>query len=448
MTTPCVKVLLSELLACETGPELAKVLSDLTVAELKFVLSDWETWAHFQQIAPDRLKPETQWSTWLIMGGRGAGKTRAGAEWVRQLVRTEPSDPALRIALVGASYGEAREVMIDGVSGLRSLNWVDGKPTFTSSRRQITWPNGAVAQLFSAEDPEELRGPQFGFAWLDEVGKWSNDRETFDMLQFGLRLGKRPRQVITTTPRPTRLLKQLLSDDSVVTTRMTTDDNAVNLPRAFLEAVNRKYGETRLGRQELEGELVDDIDAALFTRELIERARCRVVPPLRRIVIGVDPPVSHKARASVCGIVCAGVSDTAEAYVLEDASLANATPYAWAKRVVETYERWNADRVVAEVNQGGDMVETVLRNAFPALSFAGVHATRGKRTRAEPVAALYERGLVHHAGQFRNLEDQMCNFGPDGLSLGESPDRVDALVWSLTHLMLNAADANPRIRKT
>lgn len=427
---------------------LPEVLPRLENDDIDFSQLDWPTWAHDAQLPPDLRKPPVCWSSWLVLGGRGSGKTRAGAEWLRAVIGS-PSRPArpLRIALVGPSYGEAREVMVDGVSGLMSLDWRHRQPELVSSRRLLVWPDGSKAHLFSAEDPEQLRGPQFDFAWCDELGKWRNVQETFDMLQFGLRLGPEPRQVITTTPRPIPLLRRLLEDASVAVTRLSTNDNASNLPALFLKAVERRYGGTRLGRQELAGELIEDIEGALFRRDLIETGRTGPAPDLARIVVAVDPPASHGSDGSTCGIVCAGVGADGDAYVLEDASLQQATPARWANAVAACFEAWHADRVVAEVNQGGDMVESVLRAAHPAISFRAVRASRGKHARAEPVAALYERGLVHHAGTFPALEDQMCNFGPDGLSLGQSPDRVDALVWALSDLMLGDPAGSPRIRR-
>ncbi len=427
---------------------LPEVLPRLENDEIGFSALDWPTWAHDAQLPPDLHKPPADWSAWLVLGGRGSGKTRAGAEWLRMAIRWHPRQAApLRIAIVGPSYAEAREVMVDGVSGLLSLDWSSGKPQFISSRRLLVWPDGSEAQLFSAEDPEQLRGPQFDFAWSDELCKWRNAQETFDMLQFGLRLGPAPRQVITTTPRPVPLLRQLLDDAAVKVSRMATIDNAMNLPPSFLDAVHRRYGGTRLGRQELGGELIEDVEGALFRRDLVEAGRNGLAPELVRIVVAVDPPANHGSAGSICGIVCAGLGTDGEAYVLEDASVQQATPVRWANAVAACFEAWQADRVVAEVNQGGDMVESVLRAAHPTISFRAVRASRGKHARAEPVAALYERGLVHHAGTFPALEDQMCNFGPDGLSLGQSPDRVDALVWALSDLMLGDPGSSPRIRR-
>jgi phage terminase large subunit-like protein len=390
----------------------------------------------------EQKPPGGDWRTWLVMGGRGSGKTRAGAEWVHRLASAgQRSD--LRIALVAETLGDAREVMIDGVSGICRVarkNW----PTFEISRRRLVWPNGAVAQIFSSEDPEALRGPQFHYAWCDELGKWKHAEETFDMLQFGLRLGHDPRQLVTTTPRPVPVLKRLIADPSTALVRIATGGNAKNLAPGFIAALERRYGGTRLGRQELDGELIEDRDDALWRRSDIEACTIRFVPALRRIVVAVDPP-SGAGPNSCCGIVVAGLEPSGRAVVLADCSVEGATPAAWARAVVAAYRRFEADRVVAEVNQGGEMVTAMLRSVDVALPVTMVRATRGKFLRAEPVAALYEQRRVAHAGRFIELEDQMCDFGPEGLSSGRSPDRLDALVWALTALVLDN-QGEPRVR--
>ncbi len=400
-------------------------------------LRDWDVKGR------DEQKPPTgDWRTWLVMGGRGSGKTRAGAEWVHKLA-SQGSRSDLRIALVAETLGDAREVMIDGVSGICRIARKKF-PDFEISRRRLVWPNGAVAQIFSSEDPEALRGPQFHYAWCDEIGKWKHAEETFDMLQFGLRLGYDPRQLVTTTPRSVPVLKRLIADPSTRLVRIATGDNRENLAPGFIEALERRYGGTRLGRQELAGELIDDREDALWRRGEIEACVIRGVPALRRIVVAVDPP-SGIGQNSCCGIVVAGLEPTGRAVVLADCSVEGATPATWAGAVVKAYRRFAADRVVAEVNQGGEMVTAMLRSVEAALPIAMVRATRGKFLRAEPVAALYEQGRVAHAGRFIELEDQMCDFGPDGLSSGRSPDRLDALVWALTALVLEG-QGEPRVR--
>lgn len=393
---------------------------------------------------PEQQPPSGDWRTWLLMGGRGSGKTRAGAEWVQALATGPRARPGLRIALVAETLGDAREVMIDGVSGICRIAWPQHRPDFEVTRRRLVWPNGTVAQIFSSEDPESLRGPQFDFAWADELGKWRYPEETWDMLQFGLRLGDDPRALVTTTPRPLPLIKRLLAEPSTVMRRIATATNAANLAPGFLEAMATRYGGTRLGRQELDGDLIEDRDDALWSRAGIEALRLRDCGPLSRIVIGVDPPATAGVQ-SCCGIVVAGLDRQGRAVVLADASVDGASPAAWAMAVVRAFRRFDADRVVAEINQGGDMVAAVLKGIDAGLPVTTVRATRGKWLRAEPVAALYEQGRVVHAGAFPALEDQMCDFGPDGLSSGRSPDRLDALVWALTALMLQG-QGEPRVQ--
>ncbi len=402
---------------------------------------DWSLTAR-----PEQLPPEGEWRTWLMMGGRGSGKTRAGAEWVHALATGDL--PGLgrdgRIALVAETFGDAREVMIDGVSGILGVAR-DQRPAFEATRRRLVWPSGAVAQMFSSEDPESLRGPQFDLAWCDELGKWRHARETWDMLQFGLRLGTSPRQLVTTTPRATPLMLALVKDKATRVTRIRTEDNAANLAAGFLDTVRARYGGTRLGRQELDGELIADREDGLWRREQLEALVVRKPGPLGRIVVAVDPPAVSEARYSCCGIVAAGLDAEGRAVVLADGSVEGASPSHWAGAVSRLYRRFDADCVVAEINQGGDMVTSVVRTVDPTLPVRTVRATRGKWLRAEPVAALYEQGRVAHAGHFAALEDQMCDFGPDGLSSGRSPDRLDALVWALTELMLRRR-GEPQVR--
>ncbi|WP_246617436.1 DNA-packaging protein [Rhizobium populisoli] len=390
----------------------------------------------------EQRPPGGDWRTWLIMGGRGSGKTRAGAEWVHMLA-TAQTRSDLRIALVAETLGDAREVMIDGVSGICRVAR-NKRPDFEISRRRLVWPSGAVAQIFSSEDPEALRGPQFHFAWCDELAKWKHAQETFDMLQFGLRLGTYPRQLVTTTPRPVPILKRLIADPGTQLIKISTRGNAGNLAPGFIETLERRYGGTRLGRQELAGELIEDREDALWKRADLEACVIRFTGTLRRIVVAVDPP-SGSGENSCCGIVVAGLETGGRAVVLADCSVAGASPAGWANAVANAYQRFQADRVVAEVNQGGEMVTAMLKSVDAALPVTMVRATRGKFLRAEPVAALYEQGRVAHAGRFTELEDQMCDFGPNGLSTGRSPDRLDALVWALTALLLEG-QSEPRVR--
>ncbi len=418
-------------------------LAALTAAERESLAAAWPL-----QARPEQLAPAGDWTVWLVLGGRGAGKTRTGAEWIRALALGKAhagGPPASRMALVGETLADAREVMVEGVSGLLAIHPPRERPTWSPSRRRLEWGNGAVAQLFSSEDPESLRGPQFDAAWADELAKWRHADATFDMLQFGLRLGVRPRQVVTTTPRPVPVLRRLLAAPGTVVSRGRTADNAANLAPAFLTAVVDRYVGTRLGRQELDGELVEDRPDALWTRGELEALRLAVRPALARIVVAVDPPATSRRTSDACGIVAAGLDGEGRAVVVADASLAAARPEVWARRAVALYHAEGADRLVAEVNQGGDMVATVIHGVDPRVAVEPVRATRGKWIRAEPVAALYARGLVRHAGHFPELEDEMADFGLDGLSGGRSPDRLDALVWAVTALLLTGR-GEPRVR--
>jgi phage terminase large subunit-like protein len=333
-------------------------------------------------------------------------------------------------------------VMIEGKSGLLAIHDENERPVFEPSKRQLTWPNGCVAHVFSAEEPDGLRGPQFDAAWCDELAKWKQAESVWNMLQFALRLGENPRAVITTTPRPIPLLKRLLADDGTVTSRSTTFDNSRHLAKPFLNEVLKRYGRTRLGRQELDGELIEDDPDAIFKREFIENARVSFAPELRRVVVAVDPPAGFGKKNNSCGIVCASLGVDGRCYVLDDCSAHGLRPAQWARKIVALYHARGADRVVAEVNQGGAMVEQVLREVDPDLSFRSVHATRGKQARAEPVAALYEQGRVSHVGTFAELEDEMCSAIGEGQ---KSPDRLDALVWAVSDLMLRRR-VEPRVR--
>ena len=394
-----------------------------------------------------QLPPPQPWRTWLMLGGRGSGKTRAGAEWVNGMALGMfpfTSGASGHIALVGETLGDVREVMVDGPSGILAVSRI-GRPRLEISRKRLVWENGAVASMFSSEDPESLRGPQFDAAWCDELAKWKHAQETWDMLQFGLRLGHAPRQVVTTTPRPTAWLRHLLDDPSVPVSRMKTAENESNLAEGFLAMIRDRYGDTRLGRQELDGELIEDRPDALWSRSQIESLVRRDVPEMKRIVVAVDPPASSGKASDACGIVAAGLDMEGRGWVIADASLASAKPHQWARAAVTLFHRLQADAIVAEVNQGGEMVAAVIRAENAAVPVRSVRANRGKFLRAEPVAALYEQGRVFHAGRFPALEDEMCDFAPSGLSSGRSPDRVDALVWALGELML-APRSEPRVR--
>ncbi|NWG91834.1 MAG: DNA-packaging protein [Parvularculaceae bacterium] len=406
-------------------------------------------WAHGS--LEHQRPPAGDWTLWLLLGGRGAGKTRAGAEWIRAFVR-ERTDPA-RIALVSETYADGREVMIEGQSGLAHIGPPNERPTYEPSRRRIVFPrNGSVAYVFSSEDPDGLRGHQFHAAWGDELCKWKHAEETWSNLQLALRLGRRPRQVVTTTPRPIALLKRLLAAPTTAASHATTYANAENLSPAFLGEIAAAYEGTALGRQELFGEIIEDVAGALWTRAMIEAARIHVPPDfhqsLDRIVVAVDPPASAGEAADECGIVVAGVlrgasRGEATAFVLADRSEGGLSPRRWAEKAVAAFREFKADRILVETNQGGDMVREIVRGVDGGVPVKEVRATRGKRLRAEPVAALYEQGLVRHIGSFAKLEDQMATFTGEGAA---SPDRLDALVWALWELMLRPA-AEPRITR-
>lgn len=414
-----------------------EVLAGLDSAERLAVLRSWPWVARPAQLAP----PGDDWAVWLILAGRGFGKTRAGAEWVSAMAL---ADAGCRIALVGATAHDAVSVMVEGESGLMAVARDGCKPLFRRSKKEMRWPNGSVALLFSAVEPDSLRGPQFHYAWCDEVAAWPKPRETWDNLRMGLRLGRRPRVVVTTTPRPMPLLKAMLDDPAVAVSRGSTYDNRANLPASFLADLARSYGGTSLGRQELMGELLESRDGALWSRDGLDRCRTKAVPDLARVVIGVDPP----AGPGGCGIVAAGLAADGTAYVLADMSVTGSAPETWAHAVAAAAARHEADRVVAEINNGGAMVASVLRAASVSLPLKTVRAARGKSARAEPVSALYAAGRVRHAGCFPELEDEMCGLMAGGgyVGPGSSPDRADALVWALTELVLESGASRPALR--
>ena len=428
-------------------PERIGLLAKLQSNELERWSHDWLQFSHPHQRPPDAAQGGGAWRTWLILGGRGAGKTRAGAQWVRALALGELpyAAPGGRIALIGESEHEVREVMIEGVSGLLAVHRPHERPVWIPSRRRVEWPNGTVAQAFSAEDPESLRGPQFHAAWADELAKWRHAEAAFEVLQFGLRLGAHPRQVITTTPRPIALLKRLIADPATAPTRAGTQANARHLSPAFLDHVLERYAGTRVGRQEIDGEIVEDRADALWSRALLETCRVDAAPPLQRIVVAVDPPASTGKRADACGLVAAGRAANGMIYVMADETVAGLSPAGWAAKAIALWHRVEADALIVEVNQGGDMVRAVIGEADRSVPVVPVRASRGKWLRAEPVAALYEQGKVKHAGVFPALEDEMCDFARDGLSSGRSPDRLDALVWAVASLSFGAK-GEPRVR--
>lgn len=414
-----------------SGDDIETALTPVPVGQGPRLLDDWHLWAR-----PEQLPPGGTWTTWLYMDGRGAGKTRAGAEWIRARVQT---GIGRRIALVASTAADARDVMIEGESGLLAIAPSWDRPLYEPSKRRLTWPNGAVATLFSAERPEALRGPQHDTAWCDELAKWKYLERAWDNLQLGLRLGRLPRQVITTTPRALAALKGIIARSDTVTTRGTSYDNRLNLAPAFFETIIRRYEGTRFGRQEINAELLEDVQGALWTRAMLDAARLAQgtePPQMARVVVGVDPSGTrgHDDRASV-GIVAAGKGIDGVGYVLADFTCA-LSPAGWGRRIAEAVSLHKADCVVAEGNFGGAMVESVLAAADVGARVKMVTASRGKIVRAEPIAALYEQNRVRHAGAFSALEDQLVAFTTDGYVGEGSPDRADAMIWTLTELML------------
>jgi phage terminase large subunit-like protein len=388
--------------------------------------NDWTVHAR-----PEQLPPAGDWNIWVYLAGRGAGKTRAGIEWVRSLKDTVP-----RIAMVAPTAADYRDVLVEGESGVlaTSPNW--DRPLLEPSKRRLTWGNAAIATMFSSEEPDRLRGPQHGAALCDEFAAWQNAQEAWDMLMLGLRIGKRPRAMITTTPRPIKVLKDLVarSGQDVVLTRGRTVDNRANLSGTFLAQIVSRYEGARLGRQELDGDILDDVPGALWSRDLIEA--CRIPkgtePVMRRIVVAIDPAVSVSETSDATGIIVAGLGDDGHGYILEDLS-GKYSPTQWATKAIAAYKRYEADRIVAEANQGGAMVETTLRAVDQDVPISLVHASRGKITRAEPISALFEQRRAHCVGAFPELEDELCSFEPGSTS---SPDRLDAMVWGLSDLMV------------
>lgn len=420
----------AQILAELSDEEREAFLSTMNERALQELRYNWEFWAR-----PNQLPPEGDWTTWLVLSGRGFGKTRMGAEWVRKMAAEHPG---CRIALVAETAADGRDVMVEGESGLIAIDPNLTHESFQKTNRKVSWPNGSAAYLYNATEPDQLRGPQHHFAWVDELAKFKYVQDTWDQLQFGLRLGEHPRQIVTTTPRPIAIIKKLLNDPDCITTRGRTYDNAANLAAPFLRQIEDRYGGTRLGRQELEGEVLADVPGALWTRSSIDDNRLREPPEdLERIVVAVDPAVSSEEGSDENGIVVVGCARDKDGYmrgyVLADKSIRGA-PNEWAKRCVSAYREFDADRIVAEKNQGGEMVESTIRAASRDVPVTLVHASRGKVVRAEPISALYEQGRIHHCGRFDELEDQMCEFSIDYDRKDGSPDRMDALVWGLTHL--------------
>jgi phage terminase large subunit-like protein len=402
----------------------------LTDEEAEQLLYDWKFWARDKQLIPSGL-----WTYWLIRAGRGFGKTRVGAETVRIWASNSP-----RIHLIGETAADVRDTMIEGDSGILAISPPWFRPEYQPSKRQLTWPNGAIAKTFSAEDPDQLRGPQCYKLWADEICAWKYEQNTWDMAMFGLRLGDNPQAVITTTPRPTKTIKSIRDDPACIEVTGTSYENRANLAAAYFNRVIRRYEGTRLGRQEIDAEILDDVPGALWTLKLIDDSRVTDPPELIRIVVSVDPPGDSNVDTSECGITVGGISATREGYLLEDCSL-HGTPAEWGRAAVDAYNRWEADKMVGEVNNGGEMVGHTIKTAPGGhkVNFEAIRASRGKLTRAEPVSALYEQDRIHHVGSFKRLEDQQTTWVP-----GEkSPDRMDSVVWLFTDLMVGYEPSGP-----
>ena len=432
------QISLAQWLASQSEAEQEKYLATLSTEARAALKWNWKFWAR-----PDQMEPEGDWITWLILSGRGWGKTRTGAETIRNWVCGDTPLSAgvcRRIALVAETAADGRDVMVEGESGILAVHPPSFRPLYQPANRRLIWPNGAEAHLYNATQPDQLRGPQHDAAWCDELAKWEYASDTWDQLQFGLRLGEHPRQIVTTTPQPIPIIRKLYADPDCFVTEGSTYDNRDNLAEPFIKQIEERYGGTRLGRQEIEGKILDDVPGALWSRSSIDDQRVQAAPDeLERIVVAVDPAASSKEGSDENGIVVVGLSRNddgyAHAYVLEDGSLVG-SPEEWARRAVGLYRKYSADHVIAEKNQGGEMVEHVLRSVDRSLPIKLVHASRGKHVRAEPISALYEQGRVHHVGRHDKLEDQMCTFSIDNVrdrNTG-SPDRVDALVWGLTEL--------------
>jgi phage terminase large subunit-like protein len=433
----------------EMGKDVADVLSKLDPKKAEELRFTWRFWARPQQIAP-----EGAWNTWFINAGRGFGKTRAGVEWVREKIK----EGHKRVAVIAATNGDLEKVVVRGESGFLNCCWAGDKtysgtflglPEWSPTKRTLTWANGASVTLFSAEEPDRLRGPQFSALWADELAAWNKDRETWDMAQFGLRLGKHPQVCVTTTPRPTKLVRDIMKNPKTVVTYGSTFDNSANLASTYLQAVKDQYEGTRLGRQELYAEIMDEASGALWTRDLL--ANCAVegiddpvafAKTLARVVVSIDPAITSNAESDMTGMIVAGIDLNGCSYILEDAT-DRYTPEGWATKAIDLYHQYEADKIVAERNQGGDMVKHTLQTVNETVPIKLVHASRGKFARAEPVSALYERGKVKHLKGLDALEDQMVQWEPLG-SIG-SPDRLDAMVWAITDLALKGV-SKPELR--
>jgi phage terminase large subunit-like protein len=414
------------------------IVSLLSEDDALALLHDWRNF----NARPEQVAPDGEWDIWAIIAGRGFGKTRAGSEWVREQVKSGRK----RIALIAETQRDLEQVIVEGDSGILAVCPPDERPTYTKKPVKLLFPNGAVALGYNGTEPDQLRGPQFDAAWCDELAKWRYARETWDQLQFALRLGDDPRVLVTTTPRPIELIKSIVSggEGRVKVTSGRTADNFLNLAPAFVDKLTKKYGGTRLGRQELEAEILGDLPGALWSMTTLDTYRKKTAE-CDRIVVAVDPAASNNPDSDEHGIIVAG-REGQEGRILEDATM-QGSPTEWARRTVSLYRSWQADAVVVEVNQGGDMVKHTLLTIDPHVNVIEVRASRGKHVRAEPIAALYEQGRIAHVGAFPELESQMTQMTIHGFEGVGSPDRVDALVWALSELFPDMTEKIPDVSR-
>ncbi len=418
----------AEKLASLPFEDREKILKEMDEGQAFDLLYDWTGF----NARPDQIPPEGDWDIWCILSGRGWGKTRTGAEFIKNEIDAKRAG---RVAIVAETAADARDTIVEGDSGIMSIYPRNARPTYEPTKRRLTWSTGAIATLYNATEPDQLRGPQHDLGWSDELAKWRYARATWDQLQFGLRIGKRPRQIVTTTPRPIELVKAIVGgqEGKVHLTRGRTLDNKMNLAPSFLRKVVARYEGTRLGRQELSGEILGDLPGALWRMDQIEVFRKDAPEKYVRIVVAVDHAVTDEEGSNEHGVIVVGLGEDNRGYVIEDSSCSG-SPLDWARRAIAMMDKYTADSIVLEINQGGDMVESTLRSVRPDVNAVLVRAAKGKQIRAEPIAALYEQGRVSHVGFFPQLEEQMCQMTTLGYEGEGSPDRVDAMVWGFTEL--------------
>lgn len=435
---------LADDLAALPQEERDEVLAGLSPEQLETLLFDWPVWARPEQLAPKEAQGGGPWDTWMFCGGRGTGKTRSGAEWTRTMMcgpTPLSAGECQFFAIIGETTKDVRDVLVEGPAGILSVHPAPFRPKWQPSKNRLTWPNGAVATVYNGTEPGQLRGPQFGGAWVDELAKYRYAEETWDMLQFGLRLGAHPRAMVTTTPRPLPLIKKLLADQRTAVTKGHTYDNSENLAESFIAAMRARYEGTRLGRQELSAEVIDDDPNALWRRSVIDEMRVKSgekIPDMIKMVVSVDPAAKgtdtkDAESTAQTGIIVAGLGADGLGYVFDDLTC-DGDPNTWARRAVSAWDRYTADRIIAEENNGGEMVRMCIQSVRPLVPVKLVRASRGKVSRAEPVAALYEQRKIRHVGNLGPLEDEMVAFNNINPVPGQTKDRVDALVWAFTEL--------------